>query len=203
MPKVVAEYKAQARARILEGARAVFRRNGLAGSTMDDIAEEIGVSKGALYLYFRTKSELLTALQAQFRQEVLSKWEGFLDKGDVAEAIADSLQSIFSGEMDPAIWHELLMEAENDPKIRDALDLDQREDAKKLRQFLQRLAARGRIRPLEDPKIVTDIVLTLLQGAASQFQMKGRTRETHRKLVRSLRYVLAVRNSSRRRANAR
>jgi TetR/AcrR family transcriptional regulator, repressor for uid operon len=203
MPKVVAEYKTQARARILEGARAVFRRNGLAGSTMDDIAREIGVSKGALYLYFRTKSELLTALQTQFRQEVLGKWEGLLEKGDVAEAIADSLQSIISGEMDPAIWHELLMEAYRDPKIRAALDLDQREDAKKLRQFLLRLAARGRIRPLEDPSVVTDVVLTLLQGAATQFQMKARTRETHRKLVRSLRYVLAVKKPPGRRANAR
>jgi AcrR family transcriptional regulator len=170
---------------------------------MEDIAREIGVSKGALYLYFRTKSELLTALQAQFRHDVLGKWAGLVDEGDVPEAIADSLESIFSGEMDPAIWHELLMEAEHDPKIRAALEVDQREDAKKLRQFLERLEARGRIQPMSDPAVVTNIVLTLLQGAASQFQMKGHTRDTHRKLVESLRYVLGVQGGGNRSATRR
>jgi AcrR family transcriptional regulator len=192
MPKVVAGYKAQARSRIIGAARTVFSRRGFADATMDDIAKEIGVSKGALYLYFPTKRDLLLTMQAQFREEVLRNWEGLIDTGDVAEEIAHSLDTMFSGEVDPAIWHELLKEAEKDPRLRAGLERDQKEDAKKLRRFLERLQARGRIRKTEDVGVVTDIVLTLLQGAAIQIQLRGPTIETHRKLVRSLRHVLGI-----------
>jgi AcrR family transcriptional regulator len=193
MPKVVAEYRTQARSRILEGARAVFRRKGPAQATMEDIARQIGVSKGALYLYFRTKSQLLAAIQAQARQEVLSKWEGLLDEGDVAEGIAHSLDTVFSGEVDPAIWYELLTEAAKDPDLRGALELDQREDSKMMRRFLQKLEARHRIARMEDPVAVTNIVLMLLQGTASRIMITGRTGDAHASLVRSLRLVLGTR----------
>jgi len=94
MPKVVPEYKAQARARIVTAARAVFRRKGFRGATMEDIANEIEVSKGALYLYFRTKAELLGEIQSEARGEVLHLWEQLLDSGDVAEGMANSLDQV-------------------------------------------------------------------------------------------------------------
>jgi AcrR family transcriptional regulator len=191
MPKVVAGYKAQARARIVDAARSVFEKIGFARATMEDIAREVGVSKGALYIYFRTKRDLLNAVQSQFRQEVFGKWEQLLDEGDVAEEIAHTLDTIFSGKADPAIWHELLKESEEDPKLRAALERDQQEDTRKLRQFLRRLEARRRIRPMGDSEVVTDLVLALLQSTSYQIQIKkGPTRDLHRKLVRSLRYVL-------------
>ncbi|MGC2288971.1 MAG: helix-turn-helix domain-containing protein [Thermoplasmata archaeon] len=203
MPKVVAGYKLQARARIVEAARAVFHRKGLARATMEDIAKEIGVSKGALYLYFRTKSELLAAIQAQFRQEVLGSWEALLDEGDVAEGIAHSLDTVFSGEVDPAVWHELLTEAASDPEVRATLELDQREDSKMMRRFLKRLQIRGRIRPMEDLEAVTDVVLMLLQGTAARIMMKGLTGDAHERLVRSLRLVLGTSRPSGRAASPR
>ena len=91
MPKVVAEYKAQARQRIIVAARVVFLRRGFGHATMDDVAREVGVSKGALYLYFRTKSDLLVAIQGQMRSEVLAGWDALLERGDIAEGMADTL----------------------------------------------------------------------------------------------------------------
>ncbi|HEX2163924.1 MAG TPA: helix-turn-helix domain-containing protein, partial [Thermoanaerobaculia bacterium] len=44
---------------IREAAGRVVARHGLAGATMDAIAEEAGVAKGTLYLYFKSREELI------------------------------------------------------------------------------------------------------------------------------------------------
>jgi len=50
------------RTQIIEAALAVFARDGFARSRMDDIAEEAGLSKGALYWYFKGKDAIIIAL---------------------------------------------------------------------------------------------------------------------------------------------
>jgi len=62
MPRVVPEYKEEARKKIIAAGMEVMSRNGYANTTMDDIAAHIGVSKGVLYLYFRNKDELVTEI---------------------------------------------------------------------------------------------------------------------------------------------
>src|SRR3989442_10834288 len=62
MPRVVPEYKEEARTRILSAANQVFGEKGYRRATMDDVAKKLGVSKGALYLYFSSKKELFEAI---------------------------------------------------------------------------------------------------------------------------------------------
>lgn len=50
---------------VLKAARTVFVRKGFHRSTMDDVAREMGVSKGALYLCFDSKENLFMALVDQ------------------------------------------------------------------------------------------------------------------------------------------
>jgi AcrR family transcriptional regulator len=47
---------------ILNAAEEVFTKKGLDLARMDDIAEETGLSKGTLYLYFKSKDELIIAI---------------------------------------------------------------------------------------------------------------------------------------------
>jgi AcrR family transcriptional regulator len=47
---------------ILDAAMAVFARLGFRQARMDDIAEDAGVSKGTLYLYFKSKDDLIAAI---------------------------------------------------------------------------------------------------------------------------------------------
>ncbi len=58
MPKVVPEYKEKARRNIIETSAQVFLEKGYHKTKMDDIAERLGVSKGAIYQYFRSKEQL-------------------------------------------------------------------------------------------------------------------------------------------------
>ncbi len=65
-PDVSEERKNQ----ILEAAIAVFARLGFRSARMDDVAEQAGLSKGALYLYYKSKDAIIAALlQHLFAQE--------------------------------------------------------------------------------------------------------------------------------------
>ncbi len=69
-PSAHVETKRRAkRARILESAVRSFAAKGFYGTSMDDIAEELLLTRGSLYYYFRDKEEILalcheTALEA-------------------------------------------------------------------------------------------------------------------------------------------
>jgi len=68
-PNVSDERKAQ----ILNAAESVFTKKGFDEARMDDIAEKTGLSKGTLYLYFKSKDDLIIAIldrvfQREFRQ---------------------------------------------------------------------------------------------------------------------------------------
>ncbi|HYB52903.1 MAG TPA: helix-turn-helix domain-containing protein [Thermoanaerobaculia bacterium] len=56
---VVSDFR---RAQILDAARAAFARHGLADTTIDHIARGARVAKGTVYLYFRSKDEILRQL---------------------------------------------------------------------------------------------------------------------------------------------
>ena len=54
---------------IVEAAIRVFARNGYYNSRVSDIAREAGIASGTIYLYFRTKEEILVTL---FREQMAS-----------------------------------------------------------------------------------------------------------------------------------
>ena len=76
--------KLQRQEEILDAAERVFIRKSLASATMDDIAEEAELSKGTLYLYFRSKELIYFGLDLRgsrilrdrFREAVSKHPEG-------------------------------------------------------------------------------------------------------------------------------
>jgi AcrR family transcriptional regulator len=87
MPKskedVVQEFRVQS---IQEAAIRVISRKGMASATMQEIAEEAGVAKGTLYLYFRDREELVerafetAILELQKRVDAALDSEGSFDE---------------------------------------------------------------------------------------------------------------------------
>ncbi|MCA1917688.1 TetR/AcrR family transcriptional regulator [Methanospirillum hungatei] len=69
MPKVVPEYKEEAKRRIIEAAMEVIAERGCDQLTFEHVAQKIGVTKGAVYWYFKTKDELITAVLKKFQSE--------------------------------------------------------------------------------------------------------------------------------------
>lgn len=61
-PIVTEEYKEKKRQDILQSAHACFAKKGFEASTVDDIVSHSGLSKGAIYNYFKSKDEIYLAL---------------------------------------------------------------------------------------------------------------------------------------------
>ena len=59
----------QRRAELLAAGRAQFLAKGVTATSLEDITSGAGVSKGLFYLYFRSKEDLVLALQDQFSTE--------------------------------------------------------------------------------------------------------------------------------------
>ena len=74
-----AEKKALKKSKILDAAWTVFGRNGYTGTSLDAIAEEAGVSKPTLYIYFGSKEGLFEAVLADTSEDILGPWGLFRD----------------------------------------------------------------------------------------------------------------------------
>ncbi|MEN6517825.1 MAG: helix-turn-helix domain-containing protein [Methanospirillum sp.] len=70
MPKVLPEYKEDAKRRIIEAAMDVIAERGSDRMRIDDVAQKLGVTKGAVYWYFKTKEELVGAVLAKIRNDI-------------------------------------------------------------------------------------------------------------------------------------
>lgn len=70
--------------KILEIALRHFQRCGYAGTSIRDIAEELGVSKAAVYYHFRAKGDLVDGLMGPVVAQVTGVLEGEVDAATAA-----------------------------------------------------------------------------------------------------------------------
>ena len=76
------------RRQIMEGARHVFGAMGFDAASMNDVTRTAGVSKSTLYVYFRSKEELFTALVADERGRYFEKIRKvFTDPAEPAQTL--------------------------------------------------------------------------------------------------------------------
>ncbi|WP_203710001.1 TetR/AcrR family transcriptional regulator [Asanoa siamensis] len=62
MPRVSEAHLAARRQQILDAARRCFMRDGFHNTSMQDVIAEAGLSVGAVYRYFKSKNDLITAI---------------------------------------------------------------------------------------------------------------------------------------------
>ena len=60
---------------IMNAAEEVFAQKGFSDARMDDIAEETGLSKGTLYLYYKSKDDLIIAILDRIFQHEFRTFE--------------------------------------------------------------------------------------------------------------------------------
>jgi AcrR family transcriptional regulator len=77
------------RAQILNAAEGVFTRKGFEDARMEDIAEKTGLGKGTLYLYFKSKDDIIFAILDRVFQHEFSQLQDVNDQaGTATEAIS-------------------------------------------------------------------------------------------------------------------
>lgn len=99
----------QRRAELLAAGQALFGAKGIAATSLEDIAQRAGVSKGLFYLYFHSKEDLVLALQEQFSHQVAARMRTAADSQPDWTAKLDAcVQASFECHRDLHDLHEVL-----------------------------------------------------------------------------------------------
>lgn len=168
--EVVTEFRCT---EILEAAKQVFARKGFHDATMDDVAEEAGVAKGTLYLYFRSKREIFVEA---LRQGCIMLHEETCRRMDLAPTTAEKLRAFIETRMDYSdtnrpFFRLYYTEFSNllaspsvvRPEFQDLYE----QQAALLREVLADGIARGEIRSRNLPAL-TRVVFDTIRGAIAQ-----------------------------------
>jgi AcrR family transcriptional regulator len=65
------------RSRVLDAAAEAFMRNGFAGTAIDEIAQDVGATKGLVYYHFRSKFDIFLAVYTEGMRRVRERVEPY------------------------------------------------------------------------------------------------------------------------------
>jgi len=123
LPKVTSMYKAEAKEKIVQAAIESFAQTGFDRTKMEDIAKRLGLSKGTIYLYFKSKEDLFLAICEYNIQKGDKEDAGlFMRKENVAsdaEQIYDNIRRREQG--NDRVMLEMVAESARNPKLRKAM----------------------------------------------------------------------------------
>ena len=159
----------QRRREILDAAAQVFARLGFARARMDDIAQEAGLSKGTLYLYFRSKEALFQALLDSFYEREMQSLRAALERhqGPVPQRIQQILSDILARLQSyrpllPLLYEVYALVARKQV-VREAFQAYYRHYADLLAQLLREGMERGEIRA-GDPHRLAVALIAHIEG---------------------------------------
>lgn len=99
----------QRRAELLAAGQELFLAKSIAATSLDDITQRAGVSKGLFYLYFHAKEDLVLALQEQFSRQVAARMRAAADaQADWTAKLDACVQASFECHRDLHDLHEVL-----------------------------------------------------------------------------------------------
>jgi TetR/AcrR family fatty acid metabolism transcriptional regulator len=162
---------------IIDAAIRVFARNGYYNSRVSDIAREAGIASGTIYLYFKTKDEILVTL---FREK-MAEWVAFLRQEIAAQpdAVAKIRRLV-------ALHFRVL---ERDPALAEVVQVELRQGHKFFRgasadevssyfaliaSVLEEGMAAGQLRPDVPVKIATKMLFGAMDQLATSWVLGKR-----------------------------
>ncbi|MFW9831435.1 MAG: TetR/AcrR family transcriptional regulator, partial [Candidatus Thorarchaeota archaeon] len=155
MPRVLQDYKLRAKKRIIAAAITVFAKKGYHKAKMTDIAKELGVSKGTLYQYFKSKENLFQAVVQipleKVEEEPLSVLLESSNLLDITtNTFYDKLWStpLFFSEPSwpPSLMFEIVSEASRNPDLANSLQRRYEEALSHLQTYFEDQKEKGIIR---------------------------------------------------------
>src|ERR1700727_1763085 len=101
MPKISEEQRQVRRTQILDIAGRCFARQGFHRTTMEDIIRALKSSPGAVYCYFRGKSDIVAAIAEQRHKRESALLQELVLSGDVAKGFERLAHAFFKMLEDP------------------------------------------------------------------------------------------------------
>jgi len=195
MPRINAEYREDAKRKIVDAAIDVAAEDGWGSLTLDAIARKVGVTKGAFYSYYKSSRELMQdvflMLVRRIRDHVLANLEQEENIDSALEQIADFiflqpkpfipvfLQAIASMPKDPALQK----------KVADLFD----ENNALICAAIRRFQDNGQIPREVDLEIVAMAIYPLTIGLGMITHVMGKDPEKARKTwLHTVRRILMI-----------
>ncbi|MEM9557139.1 MAG: TetR family transcriptional regulator [Acidobacteriota bacterium] len=158
MPRKTKEETEQTRRRILDVALDVFAETGYTRSSLQDIADRAGFTRGAVYWHFKNKADLFAALGDDIEGESIEAFEDLSrlrNRQDLQRVLCDYLARLETderfGTFSRVVWYRTEWVEELEPLLRSS-----RHELRDLVQWmvaaLRQLASLGEIDPRRDPQ---------------------------------------------------
>lgn len=158
---------------IMDGTHSALRTHGYAGLTMQDIADEAGLSTAALHYHFDCKHDLLVA----FLDRLFERFEARIaeqDGDDAAERLLSLVETVLlpPTDDDPHEFRTALLEIEAqapyDDAFRARLERFDETFTARVRSILETGVEEGTFAADVDPDEVASFVVTYVRGARTQ-----------------------------------
>jgi len=174
------------RDRIVQSALRLFSRKGFRGTTIKDIAHEVGVTEGAIYRHFESKEDLMEHITEKISEEIdlLLTEEVFSKEGikERIESLVESLACYAFNNPDSfrymVVFH--LLREEEDRK-------DRYLPGVRILQMLRESYNRGEI------NVLPEVALSIITGTISRlFEIKeiGLTEVSEEELIEEMKKVI-------------
>src|ERR671910_855184 len=170
------EKKAETRARLLEAAESVFARRGFHAASVEEVAEEAGLSTGAVYSNFGGKEDLFLALWASALEGALrvvdetfgSEERSFEER--LREASEYSESKLFGeGPTEPfLLFVEFWAQAVRDPDLRPALAARQEKMRERAAGLIEAFCRERGVSPPADPSRLASAIIAIRDGLVIQ-----------------------------------
>lgn len=148
--------------KILEAAKKVFIRDGLAGARMQDIADEAGMNKALLHYYFRSKDKLFEVIFAEVASRLFPTINKiFNSEEDLFIKIERFCEEYIGIVMEnPYVPMFVLNEIHRDPEfcLQNILPAGQRPDPTKFLKQIEREIKKGTIRKIHPMNLLMNLL---------------------------------------------
>jgi len=169
------EKAAEIGAQILDGARLVFCRSGVANASLDGIALFLGVSKHTIYRRYPNKAALLEAVVerdiGRFREALSASANAAAEPLDVLRQVARRYVEIGASRDYAAFYLSVSAEAALSAPLRERLAAWSQTALEPLATAVAAAQAAGQLRE-EDPAMISGILVDLLEGANNRVRLR-------------------------------
>ena len=162
------------RTALLDAAKDVLIEQGLAGGTIEQITARAGVGKGTFYLYFRTKDDVVRALQQRHWEQMLhaaAEADAKLDDEDWWGGVDGFIDTVIDFNVEHRDWHRLVVQGWGPPP--------DPEEAEQEQLMIDWMAARiregvskGKF-AAEDPQLTATLLYRAVHHTAMQLCMSS------------------------------
>jgi AcrR family transcriptional regulator len=167
-------------AEVLEAAALVFARRGYASATVQDVADELGILKGSIYYYIRTKEDLLFRLLNGVHDEVdavlaqVAEAEGLTPLERLCEYVRRQTTYNLRNLVRIAVYYndldQLSDERRREPLLRRRLHEDF------VAELVRDAQREGAIDDARDPRLLANNVFATIMWPYRWFKPRGRTK---------------------------